>query len=105
MGRFAPFAVAVALLIAAGAAAITTGATAWIVIAVLAGAVVAVGVYDLAQRKHSILRNYPLVGHMRFALEALRPEVQQYFIERNTDGRPFDRDTRTSWGSARTTPT
>src|SRR6185436_7962510 len=46
--------------------------------------------------KHSILRNYPLAGHMRFALEALRPELQQYFIERNTDGRPFDRDTRTS---------
>ena len=54
------------------------------------------GVFDLVQRKHSILRNYPLIGHMRFALEALRPELQQYFIERNTDGAPFDRDTRTS---------
>ena len=38
----------------------------------------------------------PLLGHARFALEALRPELQQYFIERNTDGRPYDRDTRTS---------
>lgn len=53
-----------------------------------------VAVHDLVQRRHSILRNYPLLGHLRFALEALRPELQQYFIERNFDGRPFDRDTR-----------
>ncbi|MFF3448397.1 FMN-binding glutamate synthase family protein [Streptomyces sp. NPDC002667] len=53
-----------------------------------------VAVHDLVQRRHSVLRNYPLLGHLRFALEALRPELQQYFIERNFDGRPFDRDTR-----------
>ncbi|MFC9293679.1 FMN-binding glutamate synthase family protein [Streptomyces sp. NPDC057011] len=53
-----------------------------------------VAAHDLLQRRHSILRNYPLLGHLRFALEALRPELQQYFIERNFDGRPFDRDTR-----------
>jgi len=52
------------------------------------------GVFDLLQRKHSVLRNYPVIGHLRFLMEALRPELQQYFIERNTDGRPFDRDTR-----------
>ena len=51
--------------------------------------------YDLTQRTHSILRNYPVAGHMRYALESIRPELQQYFIERNFDGRPFDRDTRT----------
>ena len=45
---------------------------------------------------HSILRNYPVLGHFRFLLEDIRPELQQYFIERNWDGRPFDRDTRTS---------
>lgn len=50
--------------------------------------------YDLLQRRHSVLRNYPLLGHLRFALEAVRPEIQQYFVERNVDGRPFDRDTR-----------
>ena len=53
-----------------------------------------VGVHDVVQRKHSILRNYPVLGHMRFLLEDIRPELQQYFIERNWDGRPFDRDTR-----------
>lgn len=50
--------------------------------------------HDVLQRRHSILRNHPVLGHLRFALEALRPEIQQYFVERNFDGRPFDRDTR-----------
>ncbi|GAB3585883.1 FMN-binding glutamate synthase family protein [Calidifontibacter terrae] len=50
---------------------------------------------DLLQKKHSVLRNYPVVGHLRYLLEDIRPELQQYFIERNWDGRPFDRDTRT----------
>ncbi|MFG2616960.1 FMN-binding glutamate synthase family protein [Streptomyces sp. NPDC048507] len=54
----------------------------------------AAAAHDLVQRRHSVLRNYPLLGHLRFALEAVRPELQQYFVERNFDGRPFDRDTR-----------
>lgn len=44
--------------------------------------------------RHSVLRNYPVLGHARFLLERIRPELQQYFIERNYDGRPFDRDVR-----------
>lgn len=40
------------------------------------------GFYDLVQTKHSILRNYPIVGHLRFILESVRPEMQKYFIER-----------------------
>ncbi len=58
------------------------------------GSAAAVAAYDLVQKRHSVLRNYPLVGHLRYGLEKLRPEVQQYFIERNWDGRPYDRDTR-----------
>ncbi len=53
-----------------------------------------VAVHDLVQKKHSILRNYPVLGHARFLMESIRPEIQQYFIERNWDGRPYDRDTR-----------
>jgi glutamate synthase domain-containing protein 2 len=56
--------------------------------------VAAVGVFDLVQSRHSVLRNYPVLGHARFILESLRPELQQYFIERNFDGRPYDRDVR-----------
>jgi glutamate synthase domain-containing protein 2 len=66
----------------------------WVLVGLLAG-LFALGVYDLLQRKHSVLRNYPVLGHMRFLLEELRPELQQYFIERNFDGRPYDRDVRT----------
>lgn len=54
----------------------------------------AVGVVDLVQRRHSVLRNYPVLGHFRYLLESIRPELQQYFIERNFDGRPYDRDVR-----------
>nr|WP_051127106.1 FMN-binding glutamate synthase family protein [Streptomyces sp. SID8379] len=57
-------------------------------------ALTALGVWDLCQTGHSILRNYPLLGHLRFLMEELRPEMQQYFIERNYDGRPYDRDVR-----------
>lgn len=53
-----------------------------------------VGVYDLLQPRHSILRNYPVLGHLRFLLEGAGPELHQYFVESNTSGRPFDRDQR-----------
>ena len=71
------------------------GAWGFQIAAAVVSVTAAVGIYDLVQRKHSVLRNYPVLGHMRFVLEALRPELQQYFIERNFDGRPFDRDVRT----------
>ena len=67
----------------------------WWLPAVPLAALTTVGVRDLSQRHHSILRNYPIIGHLRFLLESLRPELQQYFIERNFDGRPYDRDVRT----------
>jgi glutamate synthase domain-containing protein 2 len=60
----------------------------------VAGVLLAVALYDVLQRTHAVLRNYPVVGHLRYLLELVRPELQQYFIERNFDGRPYDRDTR-----------
>lgn len=56
--------------------------------------VVAIGIYDALQTSHSVSRNYPLVGRLRFLLEAIRPEISQYFIESDTDGRPFSRELR-----------
>jgi glutamate synthase domain-containing protein 2 len=67
----------------------------WLVVAIALGLLLGLGFYDLIQRRHSLLRLYPVIGHARFMLEAIRPEMQQYFIERNFDGRPYDRDTRT----------
>jgi len=52
------------------------------------------GVYDSTQKKHTILRNFPVVGHFRYFLESISPEIQQYFIESNTSGRPFSRNLR-----------
>src|SRR5690349_18748402 len=55
----------------------------------------AVGVHDLVQTHHSVLRNYPIAAHLRFILEAIRPEIRQYFFEDEKDGLPFSRDKRT----------
>lgn len=52
------------------------------------------GLWDVTQKRHSILRNFPIMGHFRFLLEGMGPEIHQYFIENDEDGRPFDRDTR-----------
>ncbi len=49
------------------------------------------GYYDMWQKKHTILRNFPVVGHVRYWMEWLRPKVYQYFIESDWDGRPFHR--------------
>lgn len=84
---------ALVLLVVAVAAAVGEWGW-WVLVALLAG-VLGVGVHDLLQRRHSVLRNYPVLGHMRYLLESIRPEIQQYFVERNFDGRPFDRDVRT----------
>lgn len=65
----------------------------WIAVGILA-VLTLLGLWDLAQRKHSILRNYPVVGHFRFMAEEVRPEIRQYFVESDTDGTPFSRDQR-----------
>ena len=55
----------------------------------------AVGVHDLLQTHHAILRNYPILGHLRFLLEFIRPEIRQYFIEAENEAAPFSRAQRT----------
>ena len=58
------------------------------------GVLVALGVYDVAQTKRSILRNYPVIGHLRFMLEYVRPELRQYFLESDNEATPFSRAQR-----------
>ena len=65
----------------------------WLPLLVL-GALVALGIYDLRQDRHAILRNYPIIGHLRFALEYIRPEIRQYFIESDREAAPFSRAQR-----------
>ncbi|TXI01213.1 MAG: FMN-binding glutamate synthase family protein [Pseudorhodobacter sp.] len=55
---------------------------------------VALGLRDITQTRHAVLRNYPIAAHLRFLLESVRPEMRQYFFEGEKDGAPFPRDKR-----------
>ncbi|MDM0054738.1 FMN-binding glutamate synthase family protein [Variovorax fucosicus] len=52
------------------------------------------GIHDVRQTRHAILRNYPVIGHLRFLLEYVRPEIRQYFIESDAEAAPFSRAQR-----------
>lgn len=95
-GRLSPF------FYAALTASITGGLAAsgasphgfWLGLALVSGALTLVGLHDLLQRRHAILRNYPIAAHLRFLLEEIRPEMRQYFFEDEKFGQPFSRDRR-----------
>ena len=53
-----------------------------------------IGIRDMTQTSHAVLRNFPVLGHMRYLLELIRPEINQYFVESNHYGRPFSREER-----------
>ena len=78
-------------------ATLVTCALAWflspwvLLIFVIMGPMIAIGYYDMFQRKHSITRNFPIFGRSRYVAEWLRPKIYQYFVEPDYDGRPFDR--------------
>ena len=55
---------------------------------------VLLGVRDLRQRRHAVIRNYPVIGHIRYLLEFIRPEIRQYFIESDREAVPFSRQQR-----------
>ncbi len=66
----------------------------WMLPGALAAFVVVVIFYDLLQKRHAILRNFPIIGHFRYALEAVGPELRQYIVTGNDEERPFSRDER-----------
>jgi glutamate synthase domain-containing protein 2 len=68
------------------------GLDAWLAIAFLGLALL--GLRDVLQVRHAILRNYPVIGHLRFLLEFIRPEMRQYFIESDNEAAPFSRQQR-----------
>jgi glutamate synthase domain-containing protein 2 len=53
-----------------------------------------VGVYDLLQPRRAVLRNYPVIGHIRYLVESIRPEIRQYLLEADDDKLPFSRAQR-----------
>ncbi|HEX7097069.1 MAG TPA: FMN-binding glutamate synthase family protein [Acidimicrobiales bacterium] len=64
------------------------------VVGVVGGALAAVAGYDLTQKQHAVLRNFPIIGHLRYLLEAVGPELRQYIVTDNDEERPFSRDQR-----------
>jgi glutamate synthase domain-containing protein 2 len=58
------------------------------------GGLTVLGIRDVTQKPHAVLRNYPISAHIRFLLEEIRPEMRQYFFESEKDGMPFSRDIR-----------
>ncbi len=66
----------------------------WIYAALAFGVLVAIGVHDLAQKRHAVSRNYPVLAHFRYFLESIGPEIRQYFIESDNQENPFSRQQR-----------
>ncbi|CAN5598277.1 FMN-binding glutamate synthase family protein [soil metagenome] len=85
---------AVWVLAAAAALLAVTISHWWWIMAIPVACLAALGTWDLTQTRHTILRSYPILGHVRFLMEAIRPEIRQYFVESNTEATPFDRETR-----------
>jgi glutamate synthase domain-containing protein 2 len=90
--RYITFTVALLATLGFGAAMLGNSwfAGPFVVSAALAG----LGIRDILQKQHSILRNYPIAAHIRFLFEEMRPEIRQYFLESDTDGVPFNRSKR-----------
>jgi glutamate synthase domain-containing protein 2 len=88
-----------ALWLLCGAAALLSAAS-WALLgqgalpALLFGALALLGLRDRLQTRRSVLRNYPVAGHLRYLLEYIRPEIRQYFIEPDNEAAPFSRQQR-----------
>lgn len=63
---------------------------------VLIGPVWIIALIDMLQKKHAIMRNYPVLGRLRYLMEDLRPKIYQYFVESDTDGQPINRVNRST---------
>ena len=93
--RYTAFALCTAALLFNAVALVAWGpALVWLATLAVLAALVALGIYDVRQTRHAVLRNYPVIGHLRFMLEYIRPEVRQYFIESDSEAAPFSRAQR-----------
>jgi glutamate synthase domain-containing protein 2 len=90
--RYTAFAVCILATVMA-AAVIPHWPPAWLFFVVF-GALSLLGVHDVIQTRHSIQRNYPVLGHIRWLAEYVRPEIRQYMIEGDEDAAPFSRSQR-----------
>ncbi|MEP1145212.1 MAG: glutamate synthase-related protein [Henriciella sp.] len=93
MIRFIPFLIVIAVL----SLSLWGAQTAiWLYgVAAIFGLLALVGLFDLAQSKHTLWRNFPILGRMRWIAETLRPFFRSYIVESETEGRPFNHEERT----------
>ena len=68
----------------------------WWWLLLIPAVMIVVIVYDVTQKKHAVLRNFPIIGHFRYWLEFIGPELRQYIVASNDEEMPFNRDER-SW--------
>jgi len=90
--RYGAWALCIVGFIASMAGWMRMGFEPWL--AIVFGVLVLIGLRDVTQPRHAILRNYPVIGHLRFLLEFIRPEIRQYFIEDDREAAPFSRQQR-----------
>ena len=88
LGRYTAFLICIAVF----AASFWLGWPVWLT--VLAWALICLGIFDMLQSSHAILRNYPVIGHVRWLVEMVRPELRQYLFESDTEAAPFSRAAR-----------
>jgi glutamate synthase domain-containing protein 2 len=92
--RLLPWAGCAAAAVAGTAGWLASAAPAWAVLGLAGLGLTLLGLRDRHQVRHSVLRNYPVIGHLRFGLEFIRPEIRQYFIESDSEAAPFSRQQR-----------
>ncbi|MEK9720705.1 MAG: FMN-binding glutamate synthase family protein, partial [Quisquiliibacterium sp.] len=92
--RYTPFFMVLGLTALSLLGFVASGGKPWLAPLIVFTMLAAVGFYDLWQSQHAVLRNYPIIGHLRFMLEAIRPELRQYFLESDTEAVPFSRAQR-----------
>ncbi len=92
LGRFTTLAVCLVLF----ALGLATGpaSSGWRAVVIVFGLFSLLGVWDMVQTRHSVLRNYPVIGHIRWLVEMIRPEIRQYLLEGDEEAAPFSRDQR-----------
>jgi glutamate synthase domain-containing protein 2 len=92
--RYGAYALSIVVLAISAVMALGAGRDAWTVAAVVSGALVLLGTWDVLQTRSTLRRNYPILAHFRYGLESIGPEIRQYFIERDTEKSPFSREQR-----------
>lgn len=91
--RYSALAVSIACLLIS--IPLSYWAPGFLLLAVISLALVVLGLRDVFQRRHTVSRNYPILAHFRYFLESIGPEIRQYFIQSDTEERPFSREQRT----------